>query len=347
MLGSTAKMGAGTNVQKKLIALHHLDCPWRPADLQQREGRIIRQGNDNKEVDIYTYVTENTFDSYLYQLVESKQKFIGQIMTSKSPVRSAEDIDETALSYAEIKALCTGNPLIKEKMDLDIDVGRLKLLKANHLSQKYSLEDQILQEFPQKIARLEQRIAGYQKDMEHLANETKLNADGFSPMVIHDRVYASKKSAGSAILEECRAMTNPDPVVIGSYRGFSMELSFDTFLREYHLVLGHELRHTVNLGTDVFGNIQRIDNVLDGFDSRLKDCQALLENTRTQLANAQMEVMKPFDQEEELAVKSARLEELNALLNLDEKDKELAEPSAEEQEETKTRRTTRSRGMER
>ena len=347
LLGSTAKMGAGTNVQKKLIALHHLDCPWRPADLQQREGRIIRQGNDNKEVDIYTYVTENTFDSYLYQLVESKQKFIGQIMTSKSPVRSAEDIDETALSYAEIKALCTGNPLIKEKMDLDIDVGRLKLLKANHLSQKYSLEDQILKEFPQKIARLEQRIAGYQKDMEHLANETKLNADGFSPMVIHDRVYASKKSAGSAILEECRAMTNPDPVVIGSYRGFSMELSFDTFLREYHLVLGHELRHTVNLGTDVFGNIQRMDNVLDGFDSRLKDCQALLENTRTQLANAQMEVMKPFDQEEELAIKSARLEELNALLNMDEKDKELAEPSAEEVQEQNARRTTRSRGMER
>ena len=348
LLGSTAKMGAGTNVQKKLIALHHLDCPWRPADLQQREGRIIRQGNENKEVEIYTYVTENTFDSYLYQLVESKQKFIGQIMTSKSPVRSAEDIDETALSYAEIKALCTGNPYIKEKMDLDIDVGRLKLLKANHLSQKYNLEDLILKGFPQKIAGLEQRITGYKKDMEHLAEETKLNADGFSPMVIHDRVYASKKSAGSAILEECRAMTNPDPVVIGSYRGFSMELSFDTFLREYHLVLGHALRHTATLSTDVFGNIQRIDNVLDGFDSRLKDCQALLENTRTQLANAQMEVMKPFDQEEELAVKSARLEELNALLNLDEKDKELAEPSAEEVEEENNRRTpTRNRGMDR
>ena len=347
LLGSTAKMGAGTNVQKKLIALHHLDCPWRPADLQQREGRIIRQGNENKEVEIYTYVTENTFDSYLYQLVESKQKFIGQIMTSKSPVRSAEDIDETALSYAEIKALCTGNPLIKERMDLDIDVQRLRLLKSNHLSQKYSLEDQILKEFPQKIARLEQRIAGYQKDMEHLAKETKPNGDGFSPMVVHDRVYAEKKSAGSAILEECKAMTSPDPVVIGSYRGFSMELSFDTFLREYHLVLGHELRHTVNLGTDVFGNIQRMDNVLDGFDSRLKDCQALLENTRTQLANAQMEVMKPFDQEEELAVKSARLEELNALLNMDEKDKELAEPSAEEVEEQNARRTPRSRGMER
>ena len=232
LLGSTAKMGAGTNVQKKLIALHHLDCPWRPADLQQREGRIIRQGNENKEVEIYTYVTENTFDSYLFQLVESKQKFIGQIMTSKSPVRAAEDIDETALSYAEIKALCTGNPYIREKMDLDIDVGRLKLLKANHLSQKYSLEDQIFKAFPQKIAGLEQRIAGYQKDMAHLAEETKPNGDGFSPMVIHDRIYAEKKAAGSAILEECRAMTSPDPVVIGSYRGFSMELSFDTFLRE-------------------------------------------------------------------------------------------------------------------
>ena len=347
LLGSTAKMGAGTNVQKKLIALHHLDCPWRPADLQQREGRIIRQGNENKEVEIYTYVTENTFDSYLFQLVESKQKFIGQIMTSKSPVRAAEDIDETALSYAEIKALCTGNPLIKEKMDLDIDVGRLKLLKANHLSQKYSLEDQIFKAFPQKIAGLEQRIAGYQKDMAHLAEETKPNGDGFSPMVIHDRIYAEKKAAGSAILEECRAMTSPAPVVIGSYRGFSMELSFDTFLREYRLVLGHELRHTVNLGTDIYGNIQRMDNVLDGFDSRLKDCIATLDNTRVQLENARVEVEKPFAQEEELATKSARLEELNALLNMDEKDNELAEPSAEEVEEQNDRRTARSRGMER
>ena len=347
LLGSTAKMGAGTNVQKKLIALHHLDCPWRPADLQQREGRIIRQGNENKEVEIYTYVTENTFDSYLFQLVESKQKFIGQIMTSKSPVRSAEDIDETALSYAEIKALCTGNPLIKEKMDLDIDVGRLKLLKANHLSQKYSLEDQIFKAFPQKIAGLEQRIAGYQKDMVHLAEETKPNRDCFSPMVIHNRVYAEKKAAGSAILEECRAMTSPEPVVIGSYRGFSMELSFDTFLREYHLVLGHELRHTVNLGTDIYGNIQRMDNVLDGFDSRLKDCIATLDNTRVQLENARVEVEKPFAMEEELATKSARLEELNALLNMDEKGNELAEPSAEELEEQNDRRTARSRGMER
>ena len=347
LLGSTAKMGAGTNVQKKLIALHHLDCPWRPADLQQREGRIIRQGNENKEVEIYTYVTENTFDSYLYQLVESKQKFIGQIMTSKSPVRSAEDIDETALSYAEIKALCTGNPYIKEKMDLDIDVGRLKLLKANHFSQKYSLEDQILKEFPQKIAGLEQRITGYKKDMEHLTEETKPNADGFSPMLVYDHAYTEKKDAGTAILEACKAMTSPEAVVIGSYRGFSMELSFDTFRREYQLALCHELRHTVTLGTDTYGNLQRIDNALDGLESRLKDCNATLDNTRVQLENAKVEVEKPFAQEEELATKSARLEELNALLNMDEKDNELAEPSAEEVEEQNDRRTTRNRGMER
>ena len=348
LLGSTAKMGAGTNVQKKLIALHHLDCPWRPADLQQREGRIIRQGNENKEVEIYTYVTENTFDSYLYQLVESKQKFIGQIMTSKSPVRSAEDIDETALSYAEIKALCTGNPYIKEKMDLDIDVGRLKLLKANHLSQKYNLEDLILKGFPQKIAGLEQRITGYKKDMEHLAEETKPNGDGFSPMVVYDHAYTEKKDAGTAILEACKAMTSPEAVVIGSYRGFSLELSFDTFRREYQMVLCHELRHTVTLGTDAYGNIQRIDNVLDGLESHLKDCIATLDNTRVQLENAKVEVEKPFAQEEELATKSARLEELNALLNMDQKDNELAEPSAEEVEEENNRRTpTRNRGMDR
>ena len=348
LLGSTAKMGAGTNVQKKLIALHHLDCPWRPADLQQREGRIIRQGNENKEIEIYTYVTENTFDSYLYQLVESKQKFIGQIMTSKSPVRSAEDIDETALSYAEIKALCTGNPYIKEKMDLDIDVGRLKLLKANHLSQKYNLEDLILKGFPQKIAGLEQRITGYKKDMEHLAEETKPNGDGFSPMVVYDHAYTEKKDAGTAILEACKAMTSPEAVVIGFYRGFSLELSFDTFRREYQMVLCHELRHTVTLGTDAHGNIQRIDNALDGLESRLKDCIATLDNTRVQLENAKVEVEKPFAQEEELATKSARLEELNALLNMDQKDNELAEPSAEEVEEENNRRTpARIRGMDR
>ena len=348
LLGSTAKMGAGTNVQKKLVALHHLDCPWRPADLQQREGRIIRQGNENKEVEIYTYVTENTFDSYLYQLVESKQKFIGQIMTSKSPVRSADDIDETALSYAEIKALCTGNPYIKEKMDLDIDVGRLKLLKANHLSQKYSLEDQILKSFPKSIASLEQQIAGYKKDMAHLAVETKPSPDGFSPMVIQGTEYAEKKGAGTAILEACKAMTSPEAVVIGAYRGFTMELSFDTFRREYQLALCHELRHTVTLGTDTYGNLQRIDNALEGLESRLKDYEQALEDTKAQLETAKAEVEKPFAQEEELATKSARLEELNALLNMDQRDNEMAEPSAEEMEEQNDRNAPRrSRGVER
>ena len=347
LLGSTAKMGAGTNVQRKLIALHHLDCPWRPADLQQREGRIIRQGNEHKEVEIYTYVTENTFDSYLFQLVESKQKFIGQIMTSKSPVRSAEDIDETALSYAEIKALCTGNPHIKEKMDLDIDVGRLKLLKANHLSQKYSLEDQILKDFPHKIATLEQRIAGYRQDMEHLAEKTNPNPDGFSPMVIHKQEFVDKKAAGNAILEECMAMTNPDPVTIGSYRGFELVLSFDRFNREYQLTLCHALRHTVKLGTDLYGNIQRIDHVLDGFETRLNECTATLEHTKVQLEHAKVEVQKPFAQEEELTLKSARLDKLNALLNLDHKENELPDPSTDELEEVSQRQINRNRGTER
>lgn len=220
-------------------------------------------------------------------------------------------------------------------------------MKANHLSQKYSLEDQILKEFPQKIAGLEQRISGYKKDMEHLAVETKPDVDGFSPMLVYDHEYTEKKDAGTAILEACKAMTSPEAVVIGSYRGFSMELSFDTFRREYQLALCHELRHTVTLGTDTYGNIQRIDNALDGLESRLKDCIAALDNTRVQLENAKVEVEKPFAQEEELATKSARLEELNALLNMDEKDNELAEPSAEEVEEQNDRRTTRNRGMER
>ncbi|MBQ8697647.1 MAG: helicase, partial [Schwartzia sp.] len=229
LIGSTQKMGAGTNAQRKLIALYHLDCPWRPADLQQREGRIIRQGNENPEVEIFTYVTENTFDSYLYQLVEGKQKFIGQIMTSKSPVRSAEDIDETALSYAEIKALCTGNPHIKEKMDLDIDVQRLKLMKSSYLSQKYALEDAIVKSFPQQISALEQRIEGYTADMARAAENTHPNDDGFSPMVIEGKTYTEKKAAGSAILEACHNMASPDPIPLGSYRGFEMELFFETF----------------------------------------------------------------------------------------------------------------------
>ena len=330
LIGSTQKMGAGTNVQSKLCALHHLDCPWRPSDLQQREGRIIRQGNENPEVDIYTYVTENTFDSYLYQLVESKQKFIGQIMTSKSPVRSAEDIDETALSYAEIKALCAGNPHIKEKMDLDIDVSRLKLMKANHLSQRYSLEDKILKEFPQRIVSLEQRIEGYKADMAHLKSHTTPDENGFSPMVVEGVTYTEKKEAGSAILAACKAMTTPDPIQLGSYRGFSMELSFDSFSREYKITLKNELRHTTALGTDIFGNIQRLDNLLDSFSEKMQSCENQLENTHTQLANAEAEVKKPFPQEEELKTKTARLNELNAMLNLDKRENEIVDGEREE-----------------
>lgn len=290
LIGSTQKMGAGTNVQQKLIALHHLDCPWRPADLQQREGRIVRQGNENPEVDIFTYVTENTFDSYLYQLVESKQKFIGQIMTSKSPVRSAEDIDETALSYAEIKALATGNPHIKEKMDLDIDVSKLKLLKASHLSQQYSLEDQIIKELPQKIRSLEERITGYNADQTRLSENTHPDADGFSPMTIEGMVFTDKKESGSAILAACKAMRNPDPVPLGQYRGFSMDLSFDSFSREFKITLIGELRHPVSLGTDIYGNIQRLDNALEAFPDRLSACSEQLDNAKIQLENAKVEV---------------------------------------------------------
>lgn len=337
LLGSTQKMGAGTNVQTKLGALHHyLDCPWRPSDLQQREGRIIRQGNENPEVDIYTYVTENTFDSYLYQLVEGKQKFIGQIMTSKSPVRSAEDIDETALSYAEIKALCAGNPHIKEKMDLDIDVSRLKLLKANHLSQRYALEDQIIKEFPQKIKSLEQRIDGYKADMAQLAQNTLPNEDGFSSMIMAGGTVTDKKAAGEAIIGLCKSMTNPDPIHIGEYRGFDMELFFDSFSREYKITLKHELRHTVTLGTDIFGNIQRLDNALNSFQEKLTACEAQLENTKVQLENAKLEVQKPFPQEDELKTKTARLNELNAMLNLDKRENEIVDGERAEEEPSRS-----------
>ena len=330
LLGSTQKMGAGTNVQKKLIALHHLDCPWRPSDLQQREGRIVRQGNENSEVDIYTYVTENTFDSYLYQLVEGKQKFIGQVMTSKSPVRSAEDIDETALSYAEIKALCTGNPYIKEKMDLDIAVQRLKLLKANHLSQRYALEDQIIKVFPQKIAAYEQHITGYKADMLHLAEQTQPNEDGFSPMEIEGKVYTDKKAAGSAILEACHAKKNPDAAPLGQYRGFAMELSFNAMRREFEITLKNKMSYSTFLGTDIFGNIQRLDNVLAEMEKRIQTCEELLADTKVQFANAKIAVEQPFPQEEELKTKSARLDELNILLNLDKRENEIVDGDIDE-----------------
>ena len=332
LIGSTQKMGAGTNVQKKLIALHHCDCPWRPADLQQREGRIIRQGNETPAAEIYTYVTENTFDSYLYQLVESKQKFIGQIMTSKSPVRSAEDIDETALSYAEIKALCSGNPEIKEKMDLDVAVAKLKLLKANHLSQKYALEDRIIKDFPKQISTLEQRIEGFKADMDRLKENTLPNEDGFSPMVIEGQTYTEKKAAGSAILEACHNMASPDAIPLGQYRGFELELYFETFSKEYRLTMKGALSHTVSLGTDVFGNVQRMDNMLGSFEDLMHNAEAQLQNVRVQLENAKHDVELPFPQEEELRTKSARLDELNISLNMDRPENEILDSDREEDE---------------
>ena len=338
LLGSTQRMGAGTNCQQKLVALHHLDCPWRPSDLQQREGRIIRQGNENPEVDIYSYVTEGTFDAYLYQLVESKQKFISQIMTSKSPVRSAEDVDEQALSYAEIKALASGNPMIKEKMDLDIEVSKLKLLKANHLSQKYALEDAISKGFPKQIAETQARIAGYGADIATVKENTHPNADGFSPLTLAGVTHADKKEAGAALLAMCQTMLSPEATQIGSYRGLTLELSFDTFAREYRLTMIGQLRHTVTLGTDVFGNLQRMDNALEGLPIKEQACREQLSNLQTQLETAKVEVQKPFPREAELNTKTARLEELNTLLNLDHKEPEIVDAEPDEDQRPPERR---------
>ena len=338
LLGSTQRMGAGTNCQQKLIALHHLDCPWRPSDLQQREGRIIRQGNENPEVDIYSYVTEGTFDAYLYQLVESKQKFISQIMTSKSPVRSAEDVDEQALSYAEIKALASGNPMIKEKMDLDIEVSKLKLLKANHLSQKYALEDAISKGFPKQIAETQARIAGYGADIATVKENTHPNEDGFSPLTLAGVTHADKKEAGAALLTMCQTMLSPEATQIGSYRGLTLELSFDTFAREYCLTMIGQLRHTVTLGTDVFGNLQRMDNALEGLPIKEQACREQLSNLQTQLETAKAEVQKPFPRETELNTKTARLEELNSLLNLDHKEPEIVDTEPDEDQRPPERR---------
>ena len=330
LLGSTQRMGAGTNCQQKLVALHHLDCPWRPSDLQQREGRIIRQGNENKEVDIYSYVTEGTFDAYLYQLVESKQKFISQIMTSKSPVRSAEDVDEQALSYAEIKALASGNPLIKEKMDLDIEVSKLKLLKSNHLSQRYALEDAISKTFPKNIAEARERISGYEADIVAVKENTHPNADGFSPLTLMGVTYAEKKEAGAALLTMCQNMLSPEAAQIGSYRGLTLELEFHSFSQEYRLTMIGQLRHTVTLGTDVFGNLQRMDNMLETLPMKEQACLEQLSNLQNQLETAKVEVQKPFPREEELKVKVARLEELNTLLDLDHKEAEITDAEPDE-----------------
>ena len=329
LMGSTAKMGAGTNVQQKLIALHHTDCPWRPSDLQQREGRIIRQGNENEEVDIYSYVTEQTFDSYLYQLVESKQKFISQIMTSKSPVRSAEDVDETALNYAEIKALASGNPLIKDKMNLDIEVSKLKMLKSTFLNQRYALEDKIIKYFPVEIAETKERLAAYCEDIKTVKENTRPNVDGFTPMELKGTVYSDKKAAGTELLSICACKVNADRESIGSYKGLRLDLEFDKFSRTFALGMEGKQRYKVELGSDVFGNIQRMDNFLEALPVRENNCKQKLEELEKQLETAKVEVKKEFEKEDELAEKSKRLEELNVLLNEDNKKNDTQEVSTE------------------
>ena len=343
LMGSTQKMGAGTNVQDRLIALHDLDCPWRPSDLQQRLGRIVRQGNENEEVEIYRYVTEGTFDAYLYQLVENKQKFIAQIMTSKAPVRVADDVDETALSYSEIKALATGNPLIIEKCNLDMEVARLNMLKASHLNQVYALEELVHRKYPAEITRLTERIAGYEKDVE-LAKAHPKAQEGFCGMEVEGKHYAEKEDAGKAIIDVCTKMTGSDAVLLGQYRGFSMVLAYDGMSNEYRITLKGTLSHTVTLGADVFGNITRLDNALENLAGNLDAERAKLEEAKVQLENARTELATPFAREEELAEKTARLKELNILLNMDEKDKTLIDEAPDEGEEPPMRKAV---GLER
>ena len=318
LMGSTFKMGAGMNVQDRLVALHDLDCPWRPGDLEQRSGRIIRQGNRNKEVHIYRYVTESTFDAYLWQTVENKQKFISQIMTSKSPVRSCEDVDETALSYAEIKALCAGDKRIKEKMDLDVDVARLKLMKASHQSQQFRLEDNLLRHFPEQIRQNESFVEGFTADMQTLAGHPH-PVDGFAGMEVKGDLLTDKDNAGAAILEAFKDAKGMEPVPIGSYRGFAMSLTVEDFGRDFILTLKGKMNHRVTLGKDARGNLTRIDNVLNAMPDRLQNVQNTLDALTAQMETAKAELGKPFPQEDELRTKSARLAELNAELNIDDR----------------------------
>ncbi len=317
LFGSTFKLGAGTNVQDKLIAAHDLDCPWRPRDLEQRAGRILRQGNENKEVFIYRYVTESTFDSYLYQTIENKQKFISQIMSSKSPVRSCEDVDEAALSYAEIKALCAGNPAIREKMDLDIDVSRLKLLKSDYQNQHYRLEDNILKFFPKEIEKTKGYIMGYENDIKRIESNTNLPEEGISPMKVGNKVYTNRSEAGEAIIEACKQLKNSEPIKIGEYRGFDMQIDYDSFHNQFEMTLKGNMRYTTVLGSDEAGNITRINNALNEMPERLNALREKLENLYTQIKNAEEELKTPFQYEDELNDKIKRLALLDAQLNID------------------------------
>ena len=334
LLGSTAKMGAGTNVQTLLVAVHHLDVGWRPSDMTQRNGRIIRQGNQNKQVYVYNYVTESTFDAYLYQTLENKQKFISQIMTSKSPMRSCDDIDEQALSYAEIKALCAGDPRIREKMDLDVQVAKLKVLRGDFQNQKYRLEDKLLKTFPEEIQKQKTRIAALQQDSQIAAAHPQ-DKENFCGMTIKGMVYDDKKAAGERLLLARQEMPNADMMLLGTYRGFELNIRFDSFKNEHQAVLRAELSYPVSLGDDARGNITRLDNAIDNFTDRIADAENALQNLEQQKQAAEVEVAKPFAQEEELAEKSARLSELNALLNID---RSSAQDSPEKTEETPTTR---------
>lgn len=336
LIGSTAKMGAGTNVQNKLIALHHLDCPWRPADLTQRNGRGIRQGNENDEIDVFTYVTEGTFDAYLYQLVENKQKFISQIMTSKAIVRSAEDIDEKALSYAEIKALAAGNPLIIEKTELDAQVSKLKLLKQSYLSQIYALEDAIVKYYPVEIKTTTDLISNIEKDIQIVSENTKIdNEEKFSPMILSGQAYTKKEDAGKMLLEICKNKGSKEPEDIGEYRGMKMQL--EIVGQDFILELNNNSSYIVKLGSDIHGNITRIDNAITDMSKKLEDNKLKLSTLKQQFENAKVDVKVPFDKEEELAEKTKRLNRLNKELEINEKENEIIDDEVEEQKEVDTK----------
>ena len=336
LMGSTAKMGAGTNVQNKIKAIHHLDVPFRPSDLQQQDGRGVRQGNENDEIDIFNYVTEETFDAYMYQMLQRKQEFISQIMTSKAIVRSADDIDDKALSYAEIKALAAGNPLIIRKTELDNKVAKLKLLKQNHLNQIYTLEDMIVKHYPVEIKRLEDKISNIEIDIKSVADNTHIdNEEKFSTMYLKDKSYNTKESAGKEILEICSKKENATPELIGEYRGLKMLLGIDGMKKSFILHLQGKETYTLDLGDDARGNITRIENAIDGIVKELDSAKEKLQETERQFNNAKEEVKAPFNKEEELKELAKELDEINVSLNLDEKDKEVLDDEEQEEQEEK------------
>ena len=343
LMGSTSKMGAGTNVQDKLIALHHLDCAWKPSDLTQRNGRMIRQGNENKKVFVYSYVTEKTFDAYMYQLVEQKQKFISQIMTSKTPARTMEDIDEKALSYGEIKALATGNPLILEKTNLDTEISKLKLLKQTFMNQKYTLQDKVIKYYPEEITRLDNKIAAMEEDTIKLQEYTKPNMDGFSPMIIDGREYSEKADAGKKLLECTQLLKSMEVKEIGKYRGFKMEISFDSITRNIKLKLKNKFSYTIDLGVDANGNITRINNCLENIARDIPLEREKLDNTKLQLENAKVESQKEFPQEQELKEKQRKLEEINAELKINENEHEMLGDEKEEEKDKITNKNSPER----